>query len=45
MKASKNFLKSYYNGSLTNMLSAFTDSGELSKEDINELRDIIDKLK
>lgn len=45
MKASRSFLKSYYNGSLTNMLSAFTDSGELSKEDIKELRDIINKLK
>lgn len=45
MKASKSFLKSYYDGSLTNMLSAFTDSGQLSTEDIKELRDIIDKLK
>ncbi|WMI79885.1 BlaI/MecI/CopY family transcriptional regulator [Anaerotignum sp. MB30-C6] len=45
MKASKNFLKSYFNGSFTNMLSAFTDSGELTKEDVKELRDIIDKLK
>ncbi len=45
MKASKNFLKSYYDGSLTSMLSAFTDSGELSQEDVKELRHIIDKLK
>lgn len=45
MKASKNFLKSYYDGSLTNMLSAFTNCGELSQEDVKELRHIIDKLK
>lgn len=45
MKASKSFLKSYYNGSLSNMVSAFADSEELSKEEINALRDIIDKLK
>ncbi len=45
MKVSKSFLDSYYNGSFMNMLSAFTDSGELTKEDVQELQDIIDKLK
>ena len=45
MKVSKSFLNSYYNGSFMNMLSAFTDSGELTKEDVQELQDIIDKLK
>lgn len=45
VKASKGFLQSHFAGSITNMLSAFNDTGELSKKDIKELKDIVAKLK
>ena len=44
-QAIKEFLKSYYRGSITNMLSAFTEGEKLSKEEVEDIQSIIDKFK
>lgn len=41
---SKNFLKRLYAGSLKNMVSAFAENDSLTKEDIKELRNLLDQF-
>ena len=40
---SNTFLKKYYNGNLSAMLSAYLDSDRLSESEINDLRNLLDK--
>ena len=42
-KETKNFLERIYNGSLSMMVSAFTEKEKLSKEEIDELYSILQK--
>ncbi len=39
----KRFLRSVYGGSVRNFVASLSDAGELSTEDIEELRDFLDK--
>ena len=39
---SSSFLKKFFNGHISDMVSAFVDSDELSADDIKELQDILD---
>ena len=38
---SSSFLKKFFNGHISDMVSAFVDSDELSADDIKELQDIL----
>ena len=40
---SNTFLKKYYNGNISAMLSAFLDNDQLSDTEINNLRSLLDK--
>ena len=40
---SNTFLKKYYNGNISAMLSAFLDNDQLSDTEINDLRSLLDK--
>lgn len=40
---SNTFLKKYYNGNLSAMLSAYLDSDKLSESEINDLRNLLDQ--
>lgn len=40
---SKSFLKRFYNGALNSMVLNFLEQNELTKEDIEELKNILDK--
>lgn len=40
---SNTFLKKYYNGNLSAMLSAYLDSDKLSETEINDLRNLLDQ--
>ncbi len=40
----KNFLKKMYSGSLKNLVSTFVEEGDVSGEDISELRELLEKL-
>lgn len=40
---SNSFLKKYYNGNISAMLSAFLDSDKLSDAEINDLRNLLEK--
>lgn len=40
---SSSFLKKYYNGNISAMLSAFLDNDKLSASDINDLRSLLDR--
>lgn len=40
---SNSFLKRYYNGDITALLSSYLDSNKLSKEEISTLRNILSK--
>ncbi len=39
----KRFLKSVYDGSVKNLVASLSNTGELSEEDIEELRDFLDQ--
>lgn len=41
----KNLLKSYFSNSLTNFVSFFAESGELSENELNELEELVKKHK
>lgn len=40
---SKSFLKKFYNGTLKSMVLNFIEQNELDEDDINDLKDILDK--
>lgn len=40
---SSSFLKKYYNGNISAMLSAYLDNDQLSDTEINELRSLLEK--
>ena len=40
---SSSFLKKYYNGNISAMLSAFLDNDKLSASDIDDLRSLLDR--
>lgn len=42
---SKSFLKRFYDGNLSNLLSAYLDATTLSEEEINSLRELLSKHK
>lgn len=45
LKRSRNFVKQFFSGSIHDMILNFIDNDDLSKEDLQELMDQVDKKK